>query len=103
MSTIWNALLARLNAPLFTAFGAPTTWAEVLGFVAGAVCVYLVARQHILNWPIGIANNMLWILLFFTAGLYADSALQGRVHRSGPVGVMAVAARWHKRVCCTIR
>ena len=65
-----------LNTAAFTAFGAPTTWAEVLGFLTGAVCVYLVARQHIWNWPIGIANNLLWILLFATAGLYADSGLQ---------------------------
>lgn len=65
-----------LSSPAFTAFGAPTSWAEVLGFVTGAICVYLVTRQHALNWPIGIANNLLWILLFATAGLYADSSLQ---------------------------
>lgn len=62
-----------LNSP---PFGAPTTWAEVLGFVTGALCVLLVARRNIANWPVGIANNLLWILLFATAGLYADSALQ---------------------------
>ena len=71
-----NALINWLNSPALYAFGAPTTWAEVLGFATGALCVYLVARQHILNWPIGIANNLLWILLFATAGLYADSGLQ---------------------------
>lgn len=65
-----------LNSAAFSSFGAPTTWAEVIGFVTGAVCVYLVARQNVLNWPIGIANNLVWILLFATAGLYADSALQ---------------------------
>jgi nicotinamide mononucleotide transporter len=65
-----------LNTAAFTSFGAPTTWAEVLGFLAGAACVYLVAKQHILNWPLGIANNLLWILLFANAGLFADSGLQ---------------------------
>lgn len=72
-----NAVIDWLNSPAVHAFGAPTTWAEVLGFATGAFCVWLVAKQNILNWPMGIANNLLWILLFATAGLYADSALQG--------------------------
>jgi nicotinamide mononucleotide transporter len=60
----------------FTSFGAPTSWIEVIGFVTGALCVVLVARQSIWNWPIGIANNVAFILLFTGAGLFADSALQ---------------------------
>lgn len=69
-------MLEWLNSAAFYAFGAPTSWAEVLGFVTGAWCVYLVARANVWNWPVGIANNILWIILFFTAGLYADSFLQ---------------------------
>ena len=65
-----------LNTPAFTTFGAPTSWAEVLGFTTGALCVYLVAVRNIWNWPVGIVNNLLWILLFITAGLYADGLLQ---------------------------
>ncbi|WP_420880014.1 nicotinamide riboside transporter PnuC [Rhodococcus sp. (in: high G+C Gram-positive bacteria)] len=65
-----------LNSTAFTAFGASTSWAEVWGFVTGAWCVWLVGRQSVWNWPIGIANNVVWILLFATAGLFADSALQ---------------------------
>lgn len=71
-----TTIVSWLNTAAFTSFGAPTTWAEVLGFLAGAACVYLVAKQHILNWPLGIANNLLWILLFANAGLFADSGLQ---------------------------
>lgn len=71
-----DTLVDWLSSTAFTAFGAPTSWAEVIGFVTGALCVYLVAKQHILNWPLGIANNLTWILLFATAGLYADSGLQ---------------------------
>jgi nicotinamide mononucleotide transporter len=71
-----GSIVAWLNSTAFVSFGAPTTWAEVLGFVTGALCVYLVARQHIWNWPLGIANNLLWILLFAWAGLFADSGLQ---------------------------
>lgn len=69
-------LLAPLNAPIFTLFNSPVTWTEVLGFGTGALCVWLVAKQHLWNWPIGLANNMLFLLLFATAGLYADAGLQ---------------------------
>jgi nicotinamide mononucleotide transporter len=70
------AVIDWLNTPAFSSFGAPTSWAEVLGFAAGAGCVNLVARQVVWNWPVGILNAALWIVLFGTAGLYADSALQ---------------------------
>src|SRR3978361_377010 len=65
-----------LNTPVFTSFGAPTTWAEVLGFAPGAAWVWFVARQNVVNWPLGIANNVLFIVLFVSAGLFADAGLQ---------------------------
>jgi nicotinamide mononucleotide transporter len=49
---------------------------EVFGFVSGALCVWLVARQNAWNWPIGIANNVTFLVLFWSAGIYADSVLQ---------------------------
>ncbi|MGB3437824.1 MAG: nicotinamide riboside transporter PnuC [Actinophytocola sp.] len=49
---------------------------EILGFVSGALCVWLVARQNVWNWPIGIANNIMFLILFWTAGIYADAGLQ---------------------------
>lgn len=49
---------------------------EILGFVSGALCVWLVARQNVWNWPIGIANNVTFFALFMAAGIYADAGLQ---------------------------
>jgi nicotinamide mononucleotide transporter len=49
---------------------------EVFGFVTGVVNVWLLARQKIWNWPIGIANNLAYLILFATSGLYGDSGLQ---------------------------
>ena len=52
------------------------SWTEVAGFATGALCVYLVVRQHIANFPVGIANNVFFIVLFWRVGLYADAGLQ---------------------------
>jgi nicotinamide mononucleotide transporter len=49
---------------------------EALGFVTGALCVWLLARQIIWNWPIGIANNALYLIVFLRSGLYGDAGLQ---------------------------
>ncbi|MFG2873116.1 nicotinamide riboside transporter PnuC [Streptomyces sp. NPDC048338] len=69
-------VLEPLQQPLFTVLDTPVSWTEVLGFGSGALCVWLVARQHLANWPIGIANNLFFVLLFTQAGLYADAGLQ---------------------------
>ncbi|MFF9200087.1 nicotinamide riboside transporter PnuC [Streptomyces sp. NPDC014779] len=69
-------VLEPLQRPLFTLLDTPVSWTEVLGFGSGALCVWLVARQHVANWPIGIANNLFFVLLFTQSGLYADAGLQ---------------------------
>ncbi|MBB3099229.1 nicotinamide mononucleotide transporter [Actinoplanes campanulatus] len=65
-----------LNSPALVAFGVPTSWAEVLGFLTGLVNVGLLVRRHILNWPLGILNVLLLMVVFWSAGLYADATLQ---------------------------
>jgi nicotinamide mononucleotide transporter len=49
---------------------------EILGFITGALCVWLLARQNIWNWPIGIANNIFYIVVFLKSGLFGDAGLQ---------------------------
>ncbi|MEU9020838.1 nicotinamide riboside transporter PnuC [Actinomadura sp. NPDC048394] len=71
-----NVPLGPLLDPAFHLGSVPTTWAELLGFATGAVNVWLVVRQNILNWPIGIANVVLLGLVFLDGGLYADAGLQ---------------------------
>jgi nicotinamide mononucleotide transporter len=52
------------------------TWTEILGFVTGAASVLLAVRESAWNWPVGIVNNVFFLVLFWEAKLYADSVLQ---------------------------
>lgn len=52
------------------------TVTEILGFITGALCVWLAARENIWNWPIGIANNIFYFIVFWRSKLYADACLQ---------------------------
>ncbi|MFN8010952.1 MAG: nicotinamide riboside transporter PnuC [Holophagaceae bacterium] len=61
-----EALLATLRANAL----------ELLGFVTGTACLWLLAKQNIWNWPIGLANNLILMVVFTGAGLYADVGLQ---------------------------
>jgi len=76
MDTLLHDLVDPLNAVLFHFGQDAVSWAELLGFVTGALCVWLTVRVHIWNFPIGIANNVFFLVLFWTAGLYADASLQ---------------------------
>jgi nicotinamide mononucleotide transporter len=60
----------------FVLAGIPVTWTELLGDVTGLVCVYLVARANVWNWPVGIANVLLFFFTFLRARLYGDALLQ---------------------------
>jgi nicotinamide mononucleotide transporter len=51
-------------------------WQELVGSLTGALCVWLLVKQNIWNWPIGITNNIFYIIIFYKSGLYADAGLQ---------------------------
>lgn len=74
--SLLDLVLVPFSTPAFTFLGASTSWGEVVGFATGALCVWLVAVQNAANWPIGILNNLAFLTLFATSGLYADSGLQ---------------------------
>lgn len=65
-----------LTKTVFDLFGEPVSWAELFGFVTGIACVALAVAQRIETFPVGIANNIFFVILFFDARLYADAALQ---------------------------
>lgn len=54
----------------------PIGIAEAWGFVTGGICVWLVVREHMWNWPVGLVNNVFFFALFFHGRLFADMGLQ---------------------------
>jgi nicotinamide mononucleotide transporter len=70
-----NSLLIAQNWHAISGFLAQN-WQELAGFLTGALCVWLLIRQNIWNWPVGIANNVFYIVIFFNSGLYADMSVQ---------------------------
>jgi nicotinamide mononucleotide transporter len=53
-----------------------TGWLEWCGVVTGILCVWLAARNNILNWPIAIVSVIIYIFIFYDSKLYADMGLQ---------------------------
>ena len=51
-------------------------WFEFAGFVTGVVGVYLVAVEHVINWPVGLVNVSVYAWVFFASRLFADMSLQ---------------------------
>lgn len=49
---------------------------EVVGNVLALWCIYLIARNSVWNWPVGIANCVFYIALFYPGKLYGDCLLQ---------------------------
>jgi len=60
----------------FTLWGVGVTWLEVAGDVTGLLCVWLVTKEKVWNWPVGLVNTVLFSLLFLQSKLYADATLQ---------------------------
>lgn len=50
-------------------------WLEAIGLVSGLLCVVLLIRQNILNWPIGLVYSLVSVVVFYRSRLYADLAL----------------------------
>ena len=65
-----------LTKTVFELFGEPVSWAELFGFITGIACVALAVAQRIETFPVGIANNVFFVILFTDARLFADAGLQ---------------------------
>lgn len=54
----------------------PMSLTEVFGFISGVLTVWLVVKENIWNWPIGILNSASFVILFWNSRLFADMGLQ---------------------------
>ena len=51
------------------------TGIEIFAAICGLVAVWLTTRQHILTWPIGLVQVVLYVFIFYNAKLYSDMVL----------------------------
>lgn len=65
-----------LNTPTFSIGGTPVLISELIGFVLGVWTVWLVARNNIWTFPIGIVQAAFFFVLFIESRLYSDAWLQ---------------------------
>lgn len=83
LSGHWRNLLLPAGLLLATCAIAYAAWRtgtasalEAGAFVTGVVCVWLVVRQSIWNFPLGLVNVAIYAWIFYDYRLYADSGLQ---------------------------
>jgi nicotinamide mononucleotide transporter len=50
--------------------------AELFGFITGVLNVWLVTRENIWSWPLGVLNAGFYTVVFARTGLYSDTGLQ---------------------------
>lgn len=61
-----------INTVFFTVIGYPMSYIEFFGTVFNIACVWLVARNKISNWAVGIVGIILYMFLFYQIRLYSD-------------------------------
>lgn len=49
---------------------------EIIGTVLGVIGVWLMIRQNIWGWPVGLVQVAVYAWVFYTAKLYSDTILQ---------------------------
>ena len=49
---------------------------EIIGTVLGVIGVWLMIRQSIVGWPVGLVQVAVYAWVFFDAKLYSDAILQ---------------------------
>jgi nicotinamide mononucleotide transporter len=65
-------LFFNIHSVFFTVMGYDMSYVEFFGTVCNILSVWLVARNKILNWPIGIIGVVLFAALYWQIQLYSD-------------------------------
>ncbi|MDB5235913.1 MAG: hypothetical protein JWR44_2906 [Hymenobacter sp.] len=70
------ALLLLDISTAFAQYLKATTLLEWVAVVTGFACVWLAARESIVNFPVALVSCALYILIYYRARLYSDCYLQ---------------------------
>lgn len=68
--------LLDVNTIAFSVLGYPLSYIELVGTLLYLWSVWLITRQRILTWPVGIASVLLYMALFYQIQLYSDALEQ---------------------------
>jgi nicotinamide mononucleotide transporter len=71
-----HSVIDFLNQAVFTLGGTPVMFSEIMGFILGVATVWLVARNNVWTYPIGIIQAGFFFVLFIETKLYTDAYLQ---------------------------
>ena len=61
---------------LFILLGYSITWLEVFASIVTLTSIALLSRVNIWNWPLSIVGEILFMILFWKTGLFANFVLQ---------------------------
>ena len=50
-------------------------WLEFTGVVSGLVCVWLLIKEHVLTFPVGLIYALITVVVVARANLFADVLL----------------------------
>jgi nicotinamide mononucleotide transporter len=64
--TTWTSIAAYFSA----------NWLEVSGFVTTLVGIWLTTRRLLICWPVVLAADVLYLIVFYRAMLFSDALLQ---------------------------
>ncbi len=65
-----------LFSTAFTAWGAPTTWLELIAVVVALAMVACNIRQIHWGWPLAIISSVMYFAIFWHSKLYGEATLQ---------------------------
>ena len=72
----FDAILTFLNGPVFTLFGSPASWAELIGAVLGIAMVICNIKEIHWGWPLAFVSSAMYFLVFWDSKLFGDATLQ---------------------------
>lgn len=65
-----------LFEPVFTTWGVPTSWLELIAVTLAFACVWFNVLENPLGWPLAFVSCVLYTWLFAHSRLYGDSMVQ---------------------------